>query len=699
MRFSPLALILLFGFLACGRMTPAQEGDTNSLTLCSEAELRDAFELGGDYFMDCGTNIVLLTLTEPIVVSKRISIFTTNQVVISGSNVTRLFVIQPSADVTLGGFSFFSGRQTETNENNGGVDDTAGGAFYVDGGKLRILGGRFDGNSAVGISGEAGVDGTGNSGTAGGDAAGGAIFNNAGLLFVSNVVFTGNSVVGGVGGKGANGRTSGFGMSGGNGGGGGSAAGSAIYANGGTATNMIYFCTFTNNVATGGAAGAGGAAGGLLGSPGLPGQAGDGVGAAITGANAKMLVYGSTFIANRVIGANGLNGNAGVGRNDGDQGLTGGDAAGGAIYSTGNLWLTNSTFFRNTATSGKGGNGGTGSGDGFGFDGGDGGTGGLATGGAIDSLGSASIINCTLSDNSASAGAGGAGGAGGGSLGESGDAGTPGTALGDAIYGSSTTGATIVLANSIIANSRFSLAGNISDRGGNITTDRTPKITSPQSFPATNAFLRALANNGGLTWTMAIRSNSVAIDRGVAAYCLPVDQRGTNRMGRCDIGAFEFTLPAAQVLGTNSLRAVISANDNVILTWPSGSTVGLQGATNLMGTNTVWIPVTNGITSAAGLNSFIVATNTTLPFAFYRLFDSAATNTTNGDDVVLPPFPGQAPTPGGSPPPAESGTSTNAPPPLPPLPPVPGTQSGASAHLSTGTRNPDLALPPLPTLE
>jgi hypothetical protein len=309
-------------------------------------------------------------------------------------------------------------------------------------------------------------------------------------------------------------------------------------------------------------------------------------------------------------------------------------------------------------------------------------------------MGPASIINCTLSDNSVTAGAGGSGGAGGGSLGESGDVGTPGTASGDAIYGSSTTGANIILANSIIANSRFSLAGNILDRGGNITTDRTPKITSPQSFPATNAFLRALANNGGLTWTMAIRSNSIAINRGIVDHCLPVDQRGTNRNGRCDIGAFEFTLPATQVLGTNSLRVVISANDNVILTWPAGSTVVLQGATNLMGTNTVWTTVTNGITSAAGTNSFTVATNT-LPFAFYRLFDSAATNSTNGGGVVPPTIPEVIPTPGGSPPPGESGGSTNDPPTQPPLPPIPEVQSSASAQRTEQ----DLPLPPVPSAQ
>jgi hypothetical protein len=696
MRFSRSALVLLFCVLLCGRNAPAQEGDTNALTLCSEAELIDAFTFGGDYVMDCGTNAVLIRLTEPIVVSKRISIFTTNQVVITGSNVTRLFVIQPGGDVTLGGITFFSGRQTETNENNGGVEETAGGAFYINGGKLRILGGRFEGNSAVGITGEDGVDGMGDPGSAGGDAAGGAIYNNGGMLFVSNVVFTGNSVVGGTGGKGANGRTSGFGMSGGNGGDGGSAAGSAIYAKGGTFTNMIFFCTFTNNTATGAAAGAGGAAGGLLGFPGLPGAAGDGVGAAVTGADAKMLVYGSTFAANRVVGANGLDGNAGVGRNDGDQGLTGGDAAGGAIYSTGNLWMTNSTFFRNTATSGKGGNGGAGPADGFGFNGGDGGSGGLATGGAVDSAGPASIIHCTFSDNSVSAGAGGTGGAGGGALGESGDAGSAGTTSGDAIYGSSTTSANIVLANSIVANSRSSLAGKIVDRGGNITTDRNPKVTSPQSFPATNAFLRALAINGGLTWTMAIRSNSVAIDRGIAEHCTPVDQRGTNRVGNCDIGAFEFTLPPTQVLGTNSLRVVISTNDNVVLTWPAGSTVVLQGATNLVGTNTVWTTVTNGITSAAGMNTFILSSDSGLPYAFYRLFDANATHT---NTVVFPPNPGGASTSSGAGPSGESGSSTDAPPSLPPLPPVTGTESGSSAGITREEESSDLPLPPVPTAE
>ena len=655
--------------LLCASLLFREEvsGQTNVIDLCTEERLLEALAEGGIYRLECESSIVSINLTQPLIISKNIEIIATNEVLLNGQNLTRLLIIQQGVTVTLEGFSFFSGRQTETNKNNGGIDETAGGAIYNDGGTLTLRRARFQGNSVVGITGSAGQDGTGNAGEGGGDAAGGAIYNNGGVLTISNAVFVSNSTTGGVGGKGGSGRASSLGQNGGDGGVGGSAGGAAIFSVGGRV--LVSASTFTNNIATGAAAGEGGAATGTA-ATGMPGEAGDGVGAAIAADNTELTVFASTFVTNSVRGANGLNGNAGIGRNDGISGRHGGDAAGAAIYSTGRLWLTNSTFVRNAATSGNGGNGGAGSSSGFGFSGGDGGNGGIAAGGAIESVGPGSIVNCTFSDNNITAGTGGTEGSGVG-LGEDGDEGSAGALLGEGIYAS---GQQVILANSILAFSSPTMTGNISDRGGNITTDRNTLITSSLSFPLSNPRLQPLANNGGPTPTMAIRTNSIALNAGVAAFCTPTDQRGTNRVGKCDIGAFEFIATLTDVVGTNGFQLISVTNGPVLLRWPAGhSNIVLQGTTNLLRTNS-WVTITNGVTETNNFLYFTVSAQSGLPYTFYRLFSPTGGTTSGGG----PPPP---PVPGGSP--------------VPPPPPVPGTTSGV-----VSTNRPpeeEVNFPPSPT--
>ena len=630
MYFSRLAFLI--GVITCSLFSRGSVSaqTTNILNLCTEAALRAALGIGGNYRMECGGSLVSIALKEPLVFTRDISLITTNEVLLTGQNLTRIMVIQPGVRVTLGGFTFFSGRQTETNLNNGGIDETAGGAIYNNGGSLTLLRGRFQANSVVGITGIAGAEGE--EGEPGGDAAGAAIYNNGGALWISNVVFEANTTTGGVGGNGGNGRTTGFGQNGGNGGVGGSAAGSAIYSNGGQVS--VYASTFTNNTAVGALAGAAGAAGGLLGFPGQPSAAGDGVGAAITGANADITIFGVSFVTNTVRGANGLNGNAGIGRAEGDPGLDGGDGAGGAIYSTGRLWATNCTFFANAAASGNGGNGGAGSSGGFGNNGGEGGDGGFATGGAIESRGAAVIANCTFSDNVLNPGLGGVGGLGSG-LGETGDDGQVGPTRGGAVYAS---GAEVIIANSILANSPTNIEGNVSDRGGNISTDLNPRITSFASFRLTNPFLLPLANNGGLTATMAITTNSPGINRGVSQYCPAIDQRWSNRVGNCEIGAFELIVPLPPIPtnvfgtnGTNGLR-IFDRTNSILLRWPGGyPNLFLQVNTNLLLTNSVWTTITNGGIFQTNNFNFLEITRTPAgPRAFYRLLGLGGTTNTSG---------------------------------------------------------------------
>ncbi len=55
--------------------------------------------------------------------------------------------------------------------------------------------------------------------------------------------------------------------------------------------------------------------------------------------------------------------------------------------------------------------------------------------------------------------------------------------------------------------------------------------------------LNVLADNGGPTWTCALRPDSPAIDMGDSATCVASDQRGQLRDDwNCDIGAYELKL-------------------------------------------------------------------------------------------------------------------------------------------------------------
>jgi hypothetical protein len=247
------------------------------------------------------------------------------------------------------------------------------------------------------------------------------------------------------------------------------------------------------------------------------------------------------------------------------------------------------------------------------------------------------------------AGAAGTGGAGGGALGEEGENGSTGVTAGGAI--NQPTGS-LKLANTILANSAVaSVAGFLNDLGGNITTDTNSILNSSLSFKNSNPRLRALANNGGPTPTMAIATNSPAIDKAVAQYCIPFDQRGTNRQGACDIGAFELmstiTLPSipTNVLNLTSTRNL--TNSALTVLWPSGYTnLYLQFSTNLNATN-AWVTFTNaGPVSGSNFSFTLNTTNSSRPKMFFRL--QGLTNSTvintgglpgSTDTNIFPPFP------------------------------------------------------------
>ncbi len=603
-------LLLLFLGVTTGAQT------TNLLNLCTEGALQAAVGQGGIYqFGDCGTNVAnpIIKLSEPLVVAHDLSLIATQAVLLSGQSLTRIMIVKQGVRVTLRNIYFFSGRHTETNFNDGGIAETAGGGLYNNGGIVTILDGRFEANSVVGVTGLAGTNRS-EDGESGGDAAGGGIYNNGGQIVLSNVVFVGNSVTGGTGGAGGTGGN--FSGNGGRGGDGGSAGGAAIYSRGGSVT--VFANTFTTNNATGSAAGAGGTGTGLLGFPGDPGKPGEGVGGAISGENADISVNSSTFFGNNANSANGLAGNPGILSRSAQAGRDGGDASGGAIFSSGHLWVTNSTFFSNSAKGGNGGVGGAGGTSGFGGSGGDGGEGGSALGGAIESLsGNAVVVNCTFSDNVTTGGTGGAGGTGGG-ISSNGANGDTGPTSGGAVYGSS---GTVIIANNILANSKVTVGGTVTDRGGNLSTDLNPLLTSTTSLRLTNPLLSGLASNGGPTQTMAIATNSPAINRGVADFCPPLDQRGTNRLDACDIGAYETAVRDIPASVLNSL-SVSRQTNSVSILWPAGyPNLYLQFTTNLLSTNTVWSVATQTTTNN-GTSNILTITNSssTNSRTFFRLY-------------------------------------------------------------------------------
>jgi hypothetical protein len=420
---------------------------------------------------------------------------------------------------------------------------------------------------------------------------------------------------------------------------------------------LITDSLFTNNVAMGASGGAAGAASGGFSFSADPGDAGGAFAGALYSEAAYIVLNKCAFVGNSAIGPNGLAGIAGAANREGSAGKSGGFAAGGAILNHGALFMTNCTFTFNKANAGNGGNGGAGAESPFGYAGGKGGAGGTASGGAVENNYQSRSINCTFSDNSAVAGTGGSGGAGTG-LEPAGDAGENGLALGGALYNAANTfelGNTILEASAAGGN----VAGVLVDLGGNLSSDQSYLFAAGSSHSGVSAGLLPLAANGGPTPTMAITTNSAAWNRGLSSLCPPTDQRGTNRAGLCDIGAYELFASGGGT-GTNSSTNVVGVATNAVplflhstgsnlvsLQWTARPNVVLEQstylvtnisvtnistnflvplpggliitdifATNVISTN--WTPVTNPTTRLRGQN-FVTLPRLTNQTIFFRL--------------------------------------------------------------------------------
>lgn len=153
---------------------------------------------------------------------------------------------------------------------------------------------------------------------------------------------------------------------------------------------------------------------------------------------------------------------------DGENGTSGGEAAGGAVYSTGEATFVDCTFTANSAEAGDGGKGGAGGAGGtHSGSGGDGGNGGTAFGGAVASTGPLAVLRSLFTANNAGGGDAGAGGGVGSTnstAAGSGSGGKGGWGLGGAIYSAGAL---------VIGQSTF--ATNLAS-GGNATAAGSPRV-------------------------------------------------------------------------------------------------------------------------------------------------------------------------------------------------------------------------------
>lgn len=401
----------------------------------------------------------------------------------------------------------------------------------------------------------------------------------------------------------------------------GAGSGGAIYT---TGTTLLVGCTVSSNSAGMGGAGTGGGTGGLDsqmdGTPGtLGGNGGSGGGIHSSGS----LTLVSCTIAGNLAGAGGAGGPGGDGRpsssasGNGAMGADGGaGGSGGGLYCVGPLQATACTIVKNSSgTGGGGGKGGRGgspiiiqASGGNGGNGGNGGAGG--SGGGIVSEGTLpDMQNVLVGENSAaSQGFGGAGGSavGGGYKGSPGVSGLPG--LGPDLYGAfNSKGHNFV--------GRGEDCSGFSDAIGDIVGQGTPL----------DPLICSLADNGGPTFTIALRQGSPAIDAGddtlmESPLSLINDQRGYARKSgaHVDIGAYELHRATGKIEMAAS-RVTSGPGIQLTLTNVPGASLTMLCATNPNQPLIEWIELGGFREIAPGQFQFSETPQAEAPPRFYRV--------------------------------------------------------------------------------
>ena len=267
------------------------------------------------------------------------------------------------------------------------------------------------------------------------------------------------------------------------------------------------------------------------------------------------------------------------------------DSSGGAVYNSGSLLITNSTVSNNDA----------------------------ANGGGIHNSDTLTVANSTITDNSATLDGGGLYNMDGMTTSINSTFSDNGAVDGGNIYADSFPASEIELKNTIVSTSilfqnNCAGLGAITAGADTLATD----LTCDSATPVTEGMLKlstSLANNGGLTQTLALQSGSVAIDAGNATVCAatPVnnlDQRGLSRLqgASCDIGAYEYEIPIYTVTyhGNGNIGGSVPTDSNDYLTGDIVTVLGNTGALTKTGfTFNGWNTAADGTgTSYAGGNTF-----------------------------------------------------------------------------------------------
>jgi uncharacterized repeat protein (TIGR01451 family)/CSLREA domain-containing protein len=134
---------------------------------------------------------------------------------------------------------------------------------------------------------------------------------------------------------------------------------------------------------------------------------------------------------------------------------------------------------------------------------------------------------------------------------------------------------TATLAGTLLsANSGGNCAGTVGSNGSNLDNGTTCVFGAAGDQSGVDPLLGALADNGGPTATHAILPGSPAIDAAAAGSCPATDQRGVARpvdgnsdsVAACDIGAFEATAGADLSISKRHQDDCVGLNDRVVYT-------------------------------------------------------------------------------------------------------------------------------------